>query len=161
MQFCLMKLGYTEHTGSHDSWIPLRGVVNSFERRRRSAHNCSMGFKSRDCVGHWRSWNGCDANRSCTILLVCVGSLSYWKTKLLGPRLWFCIVDHKTCCKIHSYGCMSILPSTLYHVPTQKLSCILKSSPAHYRASQPNGHVEVQHVLHLQSNTMTYHMSWT
>ena len=44
-------------------------------------------------------------------------------------------------------------------LPTQKPSCIPKSSPTHYHASQSNGHVEVQRVLHLQSNTITYHLS--
>ena len=69
------------------SWIPLGGVVGLFKRCLRSAQKCSMGFKFGDCACHWRSWNGCDANHSCTILLMSMESLSCWKTNLLGSRL--------------------------------------------------------------------------
>ena len=46
-------------------------------------------------------------------------------------------------------------------LPAQKLSCIPKSSPAQHQASRFNEHVEVQRVVHHQSNTMTYHLSTT
>ena len=45
-------------------------------------------------------------------------------------------------------------------LPAQKSSCIPKSSNNQH-SSRSDEHVEVQHVLHLKSNTMTYHMSVT
>ena len=69
------KTRYNEHTRSHNSWIPLRGVVNLFKRCLRHTKKCSMRFKFRDCTSHRRSQNGYHANHPCTILLVCLGSL--------------------------------------------------------------------------------------
>ena len=83
---CMHSNLWAEHTHSHNSWIPLGGVVNSVKRCLRSAQKYSMGFKSIGCASHWNSWNACDANLSCTLLLVCLESLSYWNTNLLGSR---------------------------------------------------------------------------
>ena len=39
-------------------------------------------------------------------------------------------------------------------LPAQKPLCIPKSSPTHHHALQSNGHVEVQHILHLQHHDL-------
>ena len=110
MQLCALQLGNIEHTRSYNSWIPLGGVVNSFKHCLRSAQKCSMWFKFGDCACYWRSWNGCDANHSCTILLTCLRSLTCWKSILFGSVLYFYIVDHKKFSKINLYKCLFILP---------------------------------------------------
>ena len=122
----------------------------------RRAHKYSMGFKSGDCACHCGSWNGCDANHSCTLLLVCLESLSCWNTNLLRSKLKFV------------YGPQENFQNQLVHnpirptfnfvpcsPPPQKPSYIPKLSLAHHHASRFDGYVEVQRVLHLQSNTMT------
>ena len=55
--------------------------------------------------------------------------------------------------------CLSILPSILYHAPGSKVVMHPQIITGHHHASRSDGHVEVQRVLHLQSNTMTYHMN--
>jgi hypothetical protein len=78
----------------------------------------------------------------------------------LDPNYNFFIVDHKKFSKINLYKRLD--PSYLQlctMLPTQKPSRIPKSSPTHYHALRPDAHFEVQRVLYLQSNTMTYHLS--
>jgi hypothetical protein len=106
------------------------GIVNSFKHCLKNARKCSMRFKSGGCACCWRSWNGCDANHSCTILLMCFGSLSYWKTNLPRSKLWFYIVDHK----IFFYNIFLQLSSI--HPTFNFVSC---SGPKNRHAS-PNHH---------------------
>jgi hypothetical protein len=58
---------------------------------------------------------------------------------------------------------MPIHPTFNFYImlPTQNFVMHPKLSLTHPHASQSNGHVGIQHVLHLQSNTMAYHMSLT
>lgn len=95
-----LKLEEILQTCSYNSSIPLGSVKNLFKRRFKRAQKCSMGFKSGDGAGRWRSWNGYDASHPCTILLVCFESLSCWNTNLFRTILYYWIVDHAGNCTV-------------------------------------------------------------
>ena len=85
MQSFTLKSGYTGYMLSHNSWIPLWNVVDSFKHCLRNAQKCSMRFKSGGCACRWRSWNGRDANHSCTILLMSLDQYPTERPTCLDP----------------------------------------------------------------------------
>jgi hypothetical protein len=102
MKLCMLLYKFLHSSGvievqqssisSYNSSTPLGCVSFWFNWCFKVAHKCSIGFKFGDCAGHFKRVNSYKLSQRCTLLDVCLGLLSCWKIKLVGFKLYACIV---------------------------------------------------------------------